>query len=34
MPGGTIPMGAATQNASPRPSLGPDLKDSLALPRD
>jgi hypothetical protein len=33
-PGGTMPMGAATQNASPRPSLGPslgpDLKDSLS----
>lgn len=34
MPGGTISMGAATQNASPRPSLGPslgpDLRDSLS----
>lgn len=38
IPGGTIPMGAATQGGSQRPSLGPnlgpDLKDSLTPPRD
>lgn len=37
-PGGTIPMGAASQSAPRRPSLGPDLgpdlKDSLTMPRD
>ena len=33
-PGNSIPMGAATQNAPRRPSLGPDYGDSLRPPRD
>lgn len=33
-PGNSIPMGAATQNAPRRPSLGPDYGDSLRPPRE
>lgn len=34
MPGTTIPMGAGTQNAPRRPSLGPDYGDGLRSSRD
>ena len=33
-PGGSISMGAGTQNAPRRPSLGPDYGNSLIPPRD